>query len=72
MWGYANERNRSLGKEMFELILSDKITKKYNQNGQNKKLLDQIFLTNHVWPFAKNSSTIHDSYNCKYSHELFK
>ena len=66
MWGYANERNRTLGKTIYELILSEKITKTYNQQGQNRKGFDQAFLINYVWPFAKYNSTIHDSYNCKY------
>ena len=64
MWGYANERNRTLGKTIYELILSEKITKTYNQQGLNYKGYDQSFLRNYVWPHAKLNSTSHDSYNC--------
>ena len=65
MWGYANERNRGLGKNIYELILSEQVTSMYNRNGQNQKGLDQRFLTDHVYIHAKKSATVHDSYYCK-------
>ena len=64
MWGYANERNRTLGKIIYELILSKSL--KLNQKNLNNKDYDQYFLSNFVWPIAKKSATVHDSYNCKY------
>ena len=47
-------------------MLSEKIKIAYNNGGNNDKGADQSFLSDHVWPIAQTSATIHDSYNCRF------
>ena len=65
MWGFYNERNRILAKEIFRKIIDTKIAGKYHKNGtETKRGPDQFFLNDHVYPILKSQSIIHDSYCC--------
>ncbi len=64
MWGFYNERDRQLGKEIFKQMMN----KASNYHKSGTKTLrgpDQFFLTDHVYPLVKSRSIIHDSYTCK-------
>ncbi len=65
MWGFYNERNRDLAKEIFRKMIDTKIAGNYHKNGtQTKRGPDQFFLNDHVYPLIKSESIIHDSYCC--------
>ena len=64
MWGYANYRNREIGKSLVNNLKSKKIMKKFNMDNKNKKGKDQDFLKEHVWPIAYTNALIHDSFFC--------
>ncbi len=67
MWGFYNERDRQLGKEIFKKIINEAIANKYHKAGtKTKKGPDQFFLTDHVYPLIKSQSIIHDSYLCQH------
>ncbi|CAF0859647.1 unnamed protein product [Brachionus calyciflorus] len=65
MWSFKNIKNRTLGKEIFKLIIDENIARKYNGNGKSPKGSDQYFLKDHVYKLINNFSTIHDSFLCK-------
>ena len=62
MWGFYNERNRSLAKEIFRKMIDTKIAGKYHKKAPIQK--DQLFLSDYVSPLIKSQSIIHDSYFC--------
>jgi hypothetical protein len=63
MWGFYNKRNILISNKIYSLMINKEITKSYNFG--NKKLVDQYFLRDHVFPLVKNDAIIHDSYNCE-------
>ena len=64
MWGFYNERDRELGKEIFKKMMNK--ASKYHKSGtKTVRGPDQFFLSDHVYPFIKSKSIIHDSYLCK-------
>jgi hypothetical protein len=65
MWGFYNQRNRGLGKKIFNKMMNPTVASKYHQSGtRTKRGPDQHFLTDHVYPLIKSRSVIHDSYLC--------
>lgn len=66
MWGHANVLDRQSGYRIYQNFITDKIQSEFNP-GQTKNLkgYDQFYLTQHVWPMAKQNATMHDSYNCQ-------
>lgn len=66
MWGFFNERSRELATELFRKMIDVNIASKYHKNGTIfRKGGDQSFLTDHIYPFIKDRSIIHDSYKCE-------
>jgi hypothetical protein len=65
MWGFYNERNRTLANRILNLILDKNISVRYNSNDKSPKGADQHFLTSHVYGLIKVDSVIHDSYLCQ-------
>ena len=66
MWGFSSARERSLANQIAKLMLHPVISKDYNsQNRPNLKMLDQTFLTIHVYQLIYNKSMVHDSFLCK-------
>jgi hypothetical protein len=72
MWGFANTRNRPLSRKLFSILVNKRIASRYFQNGYSKKGLDQDFLGEFFWKYAKKNATVHDSYTCnKFYYEPF-
>lgn len=65
MWGFYSKRNRDLADELFKLILSLKLSRKYNRKLKNLKGFDQFFLRDQIYSKIKEHSIIHDSYHCE-------
>ena len=65
MWGFYNERNRTLAKRILGSILLKNISIRYNSNNKSPKGADQYFLTSHVYGLIKSDSIVHDSYLCQ-------
>jgi len=66
MWGFYNERDRNLGKQIFKNLTDQLIASKYHESGtETKDGPDQFFLHDYVYPIIRSRSTIHDSYLCK-------
>jgi hypothetical protein len=58
MWGFRPSLNRNLSRSIHEKIHNSKLIGKYG--GRR----DQTFLAEHVWPEAKRSAIVHDSFLC--------
>ena len=68
MWGFYNNRDRSLADKIFSYLIDPTISAKFNTpNEANKYLGDELFLKEYVYPLIKNNSISHDSYNCNQS-----
>ena len=65
MWGYANYRNREVGKNLLKYLKNKSICKEFKAGYSNIKGKDQDFLLKYFWPIIKKSVLIHDSYLCK-------
>lgn len=65
LWGFRNQIDRDLSKELFDLVTSTKIARKYNRDGTSPKGNDQSFLSRHVYTKIWRKSIIHDSYYCR-------
>lgn len=65
MWGFRNQKNRYLARQIADKIMHPDIAKQYNFD-KNRKGDDQTFLGRHVYEFIKKNSIIHDSYHCKH------
>lgn len=59
MWCFRNSKNRDLGIELFETIISDVFE-------TDPPTIDQVALNKHVWPKVKFDSLQHDSYQCNF------
>jgi len=71
LWGLHMKRNRNLASNIFNLILSKKLIRMYNIKLNNRKMFDQYFLREIIYPLLKNTSLVHDSYHClKYKDSL--
>ena len=64
MWGYANYRNREVGKGLMSFLKNKEIAYKYNKDHKNQKGKDQDFLSDYFWPTVKINAVIQDSYLC--------
>ncbi len=64
MWGFYNQRDRNLSKQIFNDIIDQNIAKQYNSRPINSKGQDQFFLSSYVYQKIKKNSVIHDSYLC--------
>lgn len=62
MWGFRSEFNRNLSQLIHERIHNKDLVQRYGGRG------DQTFLTEQVWPFAKNNVTAHDSFLCQHAY----
>lgn len=65
MWGYANYRNRKLGRDLFGLIINRQIASQFGSAGNSQKGRDQDFLGAHIWPHAQSNAIVHASFHCK-------
>jgi hypothetical protein len=59
LWGFRPSFNRSLSRLILNKIHNRDLIKPYVGRA------DQAFLAEHVWPFAKPSLLVHDSFFCK-------
>jgi hypothetical protein len=59
LWGFRPSFNRSLSRLIQNKIHNRELVKPYVGRA------DQAFLAFHIWPFAKSSILIHDSFFCK-------
>ena len=64
MWGYANYRNRDIGKSLYQYLKNKTICKEYNLDNESKKGKDQDFLGKYFWPLVRTNAVIQDSYLC--------
>lgn len=65
MWGVRNVIDRESSRKIFDLVKSEEIAKKYNNNRDTPKGSDQYFLSAHVYQYLRDRATIHDSYTCR-------
>ena len=63
MWGFFNERSRSLAKYFYDILTSRLVTSWY-RSYSSERGQDQYILNWYFWGYAKRNSTIHDSYTC--------
>lgn len=74
MWGLASNRLSLLDRIRIANALLpsddpmkvDKFYKTYANRG------DQLFLTHHIWPIARQNSIAHDSYTCLWSRYIYR
>ncbi|CAF0898841.1 unnamed protein product [Adineta steineri] len=59
MWGFRPSLNANLSRIIYNKIHREDLIKNYG--GRN----DQTFLANEIWPHAKSSIIVHDSFLCK-------
>lgn len=59
MWGFRPSLNRVMSRIIYDKIHNRELVKRYGGRG------DQTFLSNEVWPQAKSSIIVHDSFLCK-------
>jgi hypothetical protein len=60
MWGFRPSFNLNISHKMHNKIHNKELVTRYPGRA------DQAFLAEHVWPFAKSSIIVHDSFLCKY------
>ena len=58
LWGFRPSLNRSLSRVILDKIYNQTLIRRYPGRA------DQAFLGFHVWPFARSSVLIHDSFFC--------
>ena len=59
MWGFRPSHNPNVSRILHEKIHNKNLIKRYGG------IADQNFLTTHVWPIAKSSLIVHDSFLCQ-------
>ena len=59
LWGFRPALNRSLSRLILRKIHNRELITVYENRA------DQTFLSTHVWPLAKSSLLVHDSFFCQ-------
>ncbi|CAF1496572.1 unnamed protein product [Adineta steineri] len=59
LWGFRPSLNRTISRVIHNKIHNRELIRRYGGRA------DQTFLTSHVWPLAKASVIVHDSFLCK-------
>ena len=62
MWGFYNERNRTLANTLYQKLVNPDIAKIYKKN--NKYGQDQVYPQKHLCPYLSKVTIEHDSYTC--------
>lgn len=65
MWGLKVNMARKFGIELFEKIIDQTVTSKYNPNKTNIRGYDQDFLADFAYENLRYNSIIHDSFLCR-------
>lgn len=62
LWGFRPSLSPNNSRIIHDKIHNEALVKKYTRRA------DQPFLTHHVWPLAKSSAIVHDSFLCKHNY----
>ena len=62
MWGFYNERNRTIANKVYRLLVDREISYNYKRN--NKRGMDQAYPIRYIFPFIREVTMTHDSYFC--------
>lgn len=64
MWGFFNNKSRTLAKYFYDVITS-RFKAFYYRSYMSKRNPDQYMLREYFWPIARHNATMHDSFYCK-------
>jgi hypothetical protein len=59
MWGFRPSLNPNISRRIHNIIHNRELVARYGG------IADQAFLTSYVWPLAKSSAIVHDSFLCR-------
>jgi hypothetical protein len=62
MWGFRPSLNPTVSRIVHNKIHNKELVRHYVRRA------DQTFLSSHVWPLAKSSAIVHDSFLCKHNY----